>query len=129
MDKIKIYTNTNCPYCKEVKKQLNENEIKFENVDTSENAWEWKRASELTGIPQVPTLYYKGKYLCPARDFANPNHLIQILNNFDNYNLSELEFISERIKTLNYNMSIAFGRMDQLLRQIENKLNIDEQKK
>jgi hypothetical protein len=32
----------------------------------------------------------------------------------------------EKIKTMNYNMGQAFGRLDQLLRQIETKINKDE---
>ena len=35
----------------------------------------------------------------------------------------------EKIKTLNYNMSMAFNRTDQLLKQIENKLNIEDEHK
>jgi hypothetical protein len=31
----------------------------------------------------------------------------------------------EKIKTMNYNMGQAFGRLDQLLRQIETKINKD----
>ena len=32
------------------------------------------------------------------------------------------------LKTLNLNISMAFGRLDQLLRQIETKINKDEHK-
>ena len=34
----------------------------------------------------------------------------------------------ERIKTLNFHINTAFGRLDQLLRKIETKINIDEHK-
>ena len=40
-------------------------------------------------------------------------------------NLSDEESI-ERIKSLNYSINIAFGRLDQLLRAIETKLNTKE---
>ena len=32
------------------------------------------------------------------------------------------------MKTFNYNINMAFGRLDQLLRQIETKINTDEHK-
>ena len=41
-------------------------------------------------------------------------------------NMSTVPTILEKIKTLNYSIHMAFGRTDQLLRQIENKLNIKE---
>ena len=29
-NKIEIYTNSNCPYCKTIKEELNKNKIEFE---------------------------------------------------------------------------------------------------
>jgi len=128
IDKIKIYSNANCPYCKEVKKKLEENNIEFENIDTIENRDKWAKVSEFTGMPNVPTIHYKNRYLCPGRDYGNPTHLVNQLNNFYEQEEITLDFLNERIKTLNYNMSTAFGRLDQLLRQIETKINKDESK-
>ena len=77
-------------------------------------------------MPTVPTLLYKNNYFVPGRDFGNSPNLIAILNSFEESNFSIEKQIFEKIKTLNYNMSMAFNRTDQLLRQIENKLNIEE---
>ena len=44
--------------------------------------------------------------------------------NDNNFDLSKRTF--ERIKTLNYNINLAFGRLDQLLKQIETKIDTDE---
>ena len=126
MSKITIYTNEQCPYCKQIKEELDKNNIEFENRLTSEFIDEWKNVSSLTGLPTIPTIHYKNNYFVPARDFNGAQHLIDILNNFEECTFPIEQQVFEKIKTLNYNMSIAFNRTDQLLRQIENKLNIED---
>ena len=70
-------------------------------------------------MPTVPTIYYKNNYFVPARDFQNEDHLLRIFNNFEESKFPiELQSF-ERLKTLNYNMGLAFQRTDQLLKQIE----------
>ena len=118
-EKIVIYTNENCPYCKKIKEKLIENNIKFTNKLTADNKEEWESIISLTGMPTVPTIYYKNNYFVPARDFQNEDHLLRIFNNFEESKFPiELQSF-ERLKTLNYNMGLAFQRTDQLLKQIE----------
>ena len=126
MEKIIIYTNEQCPYCKQIKEELEKNNIEFEDRLTTEFEEEWKNVNSLTNMPTIPTLLYKNNYFVPNRDFGSPTNLIAILNNFEESNFSIEIQTFEKIKTLNYNMSMAFNRTDQLLRQIENKLNIKE---
>jgi len=126
MEKIIIYTNEQCPYCKIVKEELTKNEIEFENRFTKDFESEWQDITSLTGMPSVPTIYYKDSYLVPARDFPNAQALISILQNFKELDFDDARQALERIKTLNYNMLTAFNRLDQLLRQIETKINTDE---
>ena len=128
MEKIIIYTNEKCPYCKQVKEELTKNKIEFENRFTKDSEEEWKNIINLTVMGNVPTLHYKNSYLTPGRDFANPQALLNLLKNFEELNFSETRQILERTKTLNYNILMAFNRLDQLLRQIETKLNTDEHK-
>ena len=130
MDKIIIYTNEQCPYCKQVKEELTKNEVEFENRFTKDFEDQWKSISGLTGMPTVPTIYYQGDYLVAGRDFPNPQMLVNILKNYTplSLNFSNERQALERVKTLNYNIVTAFGRLDQLLRQIETKLNTDEHK-
>ena len=119
MEKIIIYTNEQCPYCKQVKEELTKNNIEFENRFTKDFEDQWKSISGLTGMPTVPTIYYKNNYFVPARDFQNEDHLLRIFNNFEESKFPiELQSF-ERLKTLNYNMGLAFQRTDQLLKQIE----------
>ena len=129
MNKIEIYTNENCPYCKQVKEVLNKNNINFEEKYTTEYESEWNDVVNLTGMPTVPTILYKEEYFVAGRDFPNPEYIVNAIKNFKKSKNNNNKIILQRIKTMNFHMNNAFGRLDQLLRQIENKLNIDEQKK
>ena len=129
MNKIEIYTNENCPYCKQVKEVLNKNNINFEEKYTTEYENEWNDVVNLTGMPTVPTILYKEEYFVAGRDFPNPEYIVSAIKNFKKSKNNNNKIILQRIKTMNFHMNNAFGRLDQLLRQIENKLNIDEQKK
>jgi len=126
MDKIEIYTNTSCPYCKSIKEELTKAEIEFENKDTTEYKDSWQEIVNLTGIPSVPTIKYNDEFYAPGRDFSNPEHLINILNNKEKSKYSDSKRTLEKLKTLNYNIGQAFQKIDQLLRKIENKLNIEK---
>ena len=130
MEKIIIYTNEQCPYCKQVKEELTKNEVEFENRFTKDFEDQWKNISGLTGMPTVPTIPYQDDYLVAGRDFPNPQMLVNILKNYIplSLNFSNERQALERVKTLNYNIVTAFGRLDQLLRKIETKLNTDEHK-
>ena len=114
-----IYTMKGCDYCDKVREALTEKNIEFVEKLTNEWQEEWDKIIGLTNIPTTPTIYYKNSYFMPGRDFSNPQHLLNILKNFKNSEFSESRQALEQIKTLNYNMSTAFGRLDQLLRQIE----------
>ena len=122
MIEIIIYSNEQCPYCKQVKDRLDKENIKYINKFTKDYKKEWDNISNLTGIPQVPTIYFKNNYFVPGRDFGNEDHLINIINNFNTSSFSTERISLERIKTLNYSMNMAFGRLDQTLKQIEDKL-------
>ena len=125
-EKITIYTNETCPYCKSIKEELTKAEIEFENKFTNENEEEWQKIVNLTGMPTVPTIKYGDDFLVPQRDFGNPQGLINILNNESGSEYSYSRRTFEKMKTLNSNINMAFNRLDQLLRQIETKLNTEE---
>ena len=125
---ITIYTNSTCGYCRQLKDELNKNDIEFKEKLTSEFTVEWQDVVNLTGLPTTPTIKYKEEYFVPGRDYQNPQQLMNILETFPDSSHDYNRRAFERIKTLNYNMSVAFGRLDQLLRQIETKINTDEHK-
>ena len=125
-EKITIYTNETCHYCKSIKEELTKADIKFENKFTNENEEEWQKIVNLTGMPTVPTIKYGDDFLVPQRDFGNPQNLINILNNESGSEYSYSRRTFEKMKTLNSNINMAFNRLDQLLRKIETKLNTEE---
>jgi len=128
MDKVIIYTNNTCGYCKQIKEELEKANLEFENKITSENESEWQNVVDLTGIGTVPTVVYDDEYFVPGRDFQNAKQLADRLKSFKTPKYIQSRRTFERVKTLNYNINIAFSRLDQLLRQIETKINTDEHK-
>ena len=67
-NKIEIYTNKTCPYCKAVKTALENDSIEFIEKDTTEFKEEWNKVANFTAIPTVPTIYYKNRY-CNKKTF------------------------------------------------------------
>ena len=123
MEKITIYTQGNCGYCKTVKDALNKENIEFEEKLINEHPNDWSKINSLTNMPTTPTIHYKENYFVAGRDFPNPEVLVNILKNFNGNSDVSLFKVLENIKTLNYNMATAFQRLDQLLRQVEQKIN------
>ena len=125
---ITMYTNEACPYCKSIKKELQEHDIKYKEKLTKDYSKEYQQIVNLTGINTVPAVVINDEYYIPGRDFQNAQHILNIIETYsdNSFDLSRRTF--ERIKTLNYNINIAFGRLDQLLRKIETKINTDEHK-
>jgi len=123
---IVVYSNENCSYCKSLKDELDKKKIKYTNVDTNEYPKVWQKVVDITFIPTVPTVLYKDTYFVAGRDFGNAHVLIQTIEAFDGLDVNDPRLVLERIRTLTYSMTMAFGRMDNLLRNIETKLNIEE---
>ena len=70
-------------------------------------------------MPTVPTIKYENEYFVPGRDFNSPEQLISILENFKSSSYSDSRKTLERLKTLNFHINTAFGRLDQSLKQME----------
>ena len=123
MTEIIIYTNEQCPYCKQIKEELNKNGIGYEERLTKDWLRDWQDISGLTGMPTVPTIYFENNYLVPSRDFRNPQHLLDMLKDFKESKFTIEQQSLEKLKTLNYNISIAFAKLDQVIRKMETKIN------
>ena len=128
MSKIEIYTNKNCGYCKQIKEEFDKNKVKFEEKSVENFQDEYQQIVNLTGLPTTPTIKYEGEYFVPGRDYGNPQQLINLLETFKSSEYDDSRRVLERIKTLNYNINMAFGRLDQLLKKIETKINTDGNK-
>ena len=60
---IKIYTSTNCVYCKKIKKFLNDKKIVYEEKDITSNSKLQKELIEKTGQYSVPVTDINGEYV------------------------------------------------------------------
>ena len=129
MNKIEIYTSNTCGYCKTLKEELTKKNIEFEEKLTSDFTNEYQDIVNLTGLPTTPTIKYEGEYFVPGRDYQNPQQLINLLETFKPSQYDDSRRVLERIKTLNFHINTAFGRMDQLLRKIETKINTEDEHK
>jgi len=123
---ITIYTSETCPYCNTIKETLEKNDIKFIEKLISEYKEEWSDIGSLTNMSQTPTIIINNEYFVPGRDFFNPEHLINIIKEFKESKFDYSIRSFERIKSLNFNILTAFNRLDTTLRNIETKLNIEE---
>ena len=123
MEKVIIYTQSACGYCKTVKDELTKKNIEFEEKLIDNFQSEWNTVVNLTSLPTTPTIYYKKNYFIAGRDFPSPEVLINILRNFVSTGEVNSFKVLENIKTLNYNMATAFRRLDQLLKTIEQKID------
>tara|TARA_Y100001963_G_scaffold87506_1_gene120936 strand:- start:196 stop:606 length:411 start_codon:yes stop_codon:yes gene_type:complete len=118
-EEIIIWTNPGCPYCKQIKEELDKNNIKYKNKDTGEHEDEWTHIGNLIGMFTVPTLFFKNTYFTAGRDFANPEHLINLINNYKESKFSIEVQTFEKIKTLNYGINTAFNNLANSINKIE----------
>ena len=129
MNKIEIYTASTCGYCKTLKDELTKNNIEFEEKLTADFKDEYQTVVNLTGLSTTPTIKYESEYFIPGRDYGNPQQLINLIETFESSKYGDSRRVLERVKTLNFHMNTAFGRLDQLLRKIETKLNTEDEHK
>ena len=115
MNRIKIYTNQTCPYCKAIKEELEKEDVKFINMDTIEYKVEWQIVVNLTGIPTVPTIEYNDEYFVPGRDFGNPQQLVNMLRSHTDSPYEQSKRTFERVKTLNKPRSVVSTKFSSIL--------------
>ncbi len=125
--KIKIFTQPNCLYCKNVKDALTEKEIEFESIDISqsENREEWNLVTRLSGIGMTPTITFRDQIWAPNRDFQDANSLIQRLQYFLD-NPLEAPNEEDRFQILinaNKNLAMSLQNIHQLMANIHSKVN------
>ena len=127
-EKITIYTNDSCDRCKDLKDTLKKEKIKFTEKNIENHKKEWNQIQAITYITSSPTILFKDNYFVADRDFQSSEQVIEIFNNYEKPNLSDCGLLLERMKTLNYNIAFTFRTLDQILRNIDKKLenNVDE---
>tara|TARA_R100000734_G_C3289823_1_gene81823 strand:+ start:313 stop:759 length:447 start_codon:yes stop_codon:yes gene_type:complete len=125
-NKIIVYSNETCPYCKSIKELLEKENVKFEERLTKDFTEEFKYITYLTGLPNVPVVQFNDEYWCPGRDFGAPHHVIDKINNHVEFDIPESRMMMEKLKTLNFQIHNAFMRTDQILKNIESSVKQSE---
>tara|TARA_Y100001938_G_C7777655_1_gene276386 strand:- start:60 stop:533 length:474 start_codon:yes stop_codon:yes gene_type:complete len=125
--KIKMYTQPNCLYCKNIKEDLTKNEIEFEEIDISqeENREEWNLVTRLSGLGLTPTITFRDQIWAPNRDFQDGKGLIQRLIYFRDNPLTEPteEDKFQIILNSTKNLAMSLSNLHQLIANISSKVN------
>jgi len=117
---MKIYTNPTCHYCNRIKQQLNEAELKYEEVIASENQEEWNELIRITGIGMTPTIIMQNEVWLPNRDFRTAEELIERVKHFEANPMTVLS-LEEKVDQLHNsvkNISLLINQMNQSLSKI-----------
>ena len=122
MEKVTIYTQENCKYCEEVKSIFKENNVDFIEMSTTEHPEEWKKIMYMSTMGITPTILYKDFYFIANRDFQTPVQLVKILKDFNRPDVDNSVLVLERTRTLNYNIMLALQNLNSVIRDINNKL-------
>ena len=120
MNKIKVYTNSTCGHCAQLKKALQEANIKFIEKEASKNQKEWGLTQMITGLGMFPTVKAGDNYLVPGRDFNTPEQAVQKLQNIEDLDkLSNNVKLLEAFKTLTFSINNGFQIMFQQLNELQ----------
>lgn len=79
--KIRLYTIQNCPFCSELKSELNKLELPFDEVDVNanENKSEYDKLYSITKSDSVPIIKIYNKLLVPNKSFHSIKQAIEII--------------------------------------------------
>ena len=127
-EKITIYTNNNCDRCKDIKDTLKKEKIDFIEKNIENYKKEWSEIQSATHMSMTPTILFKDNYFIPERAFQSIEHVVEIFNNYEKPDLNNYDILLERMKTLNFNIAFAFRSLDQILRDVNEKLGENEHK-
>jgi len=122
LKEVILYTQSTCPYCKQIKEALDQEGVKYVEKEYTKFPNEWLMVSETTQLGVFPTIEVSGEYLVPRRDFQQIPQGVQRIITMANperiSNSNEVKML-ESFKTLNYNMSTAFQNMSQTLKPLQ----------
>jgi hypothetical protein len=95
---------------------------KYKYKNTEDYKEEWQDIVNLTGMPTVPTIKYKGEFLVAGRDFGNPTNLIDIISNgFKSHEFfSDSRITLEKIKTMNYQYGASLRKVGSIVKTNRN---------
>ena len=117
---IKVYAQPTCHYCKKIKDTLNEANIAYEEIVTSENVEEWNELIRITGIGMTPTIVMQNEVWLPNRDFRTPEELDGRIKHFESSPMKHLQ-LEERIEQVHNsvkNITLLLNQMQQTIQRI-----------
>ena len=120
---MKLYTNPNCHYCKQIKEALDTANLSYEEITSSSNIEEWNELVRITGLGITPTIVIQEEIWIPNRDFRTPEELVNRIKHFNQYPMRVL-MVEERLDQINNNvknLSLALNQMQQVLQQLNAK--------
>ena len=129
LKKITVYTDPNCDHCENLKKELKDNNIDFTEKPIDKHQGEWYKVSDLLHMSALPTMEVGGQYLVSGRDFQNAEQAVDVIDyrtGKEYKNWPNDVKLSERLKTLNYNLRLQLGAMYEKINNIELKLKKEE---
>ena len=126
-NRIVLYTDDNCKFCKQVKEVLKRENIIYTEKIKSKFMNEWEGVIGLTGLAVTPTFVIDGRdYYIPGRDYNDPQQLIRRLKNLDQkeYDYPVELRVDQALKTLTYGINQSLNMIFTELKKLnENKLN------
>ena len=122
LKEVILYTQSTCPYCKQMKEQMDQEGIKYVEKEWTEFPTEWQKVSETTQLGVFPTIEIDGEYLVPRRDFQQiPQGIQRIIATANPKRVASFDNaqILEGFKTLNYNMGNAFQQLNKTIQPLQ----------
>jgi alkyl hydroperoxide reductase subunit F len=87
-NKIIVFSLKGCGHCVILKKELNENNIPYTEIEIGENKEIWDQVVEQTGHNSLPTVFVSlngeedGPVFVPGRDYQNKDEIVEIIKTY-----------------------------------------------
>jgi glutaredoxin len=84
MNKVTIYTMSNCPYCADLKEKLEKENIEYRNVDIEleENQEEFQQILEVSNAEEVPIVRIEKQLFVPNVSFKSITEAVELTKKF-----------------------------------------------
>jgi len=88
MNEIIVFTLDGCIHCVELKKELNNLNIEYKEIEVGENKEIWDKVVEQTGHNSLPSVYIRlnggdeGPIFVPERDYQDRDELIKKIKRY-----------------------------------------------
>jgi hypothetical protein len=88
MNEIIVFTLNGCIHCVELKKELNNLNIEYKEIEVGENKEIWDKVVEQTGHNSLPSVYIRlnggdeGPIFVPERDYQDRDELIKKIKRY-----------------------------------------------